>query len=408
MNESIESAVPAGTPAGRTPATRQAGLAQLAAFMDQGLDQYSQARHEDPGPGVPTGVSLLSRWIRPRLLLDGEVAAAALTKSASAGRAAFLDQLCWRTYWKAFLEYHPSVWTQFLARAGQPPTGEPGRQFDRAREGRTGIDAFDGWLAELQATGHLHNQARLGFASIWIHTLRLPWEAGAALFLQHLLDGDPASNTLSWRWVAGLHTAGKAYVTSAQIIHHCSVGRYAPAGLATEPYLSGTTAVDSQLPASTHALPQEPFALLLTPEDVHPESLPLPATGPTGVATLSPGSPLPEAPAVAQFRRDALADGVSRVQARFGHQAVAIEDGGDLVDYARTLGVRYLVVAQPYTGPVRAALDAVTGDLAAAGVLLVPVRREWDAVALRDRPTGFFRFRKRLPERVATIGDTRA
>ena len=50
------------------------------------------------------------------------------------------------------------------------------------------------------------------FASIWIFTLNLPWQLGADFFMQHLLDGDPASNTLSWRWVAGIQTKGKNYL----------------------------------------------------------------------------------------------------------------------------------------------------------------------------------------------------
>jgi hypothetical protein len=52
------------------------------------------------------------------------------------------------------------------------------------------------------------------FASIWIFTLELPWQLGAELFLQHLYDGDAASNTLSWRWVAGIQTQGKHYLAS--------------------------------------------------------------------------------------------------------------------------------------------------------------------------------------------------
>ena len=50
------------------------------------------------------------------------------------------------------------------------------------------------------------------FASIWIFTLKLPWQLGADFFMQNLLDGDPASNTLSWRWSAGIHTKGKNYI----------------------------------------------------------------------------------------------------------------------------------------------------------------------------------------------------
>ncbi len=68
------------------------------------------------------------------------------------------------------------------------------------------------------ATGYLHNHARMWFASIWIFTLRLPWELGADFFLRHLLDGDPASNTLSWRWVGGMQTMGKTYLARADNI----------------------------------------------------------------------------------------------------------------------------------------------------------------------------------------------
>ena len=71
----------------------------------------------------------------------------------------------------------------------------------------------------------MHNHARLWFASIWIFTLKLPWELGAAFFLEHLHDGDPASNTLSWRWVAGLHTKGKNYVASADNIEKFTDGK---------------------------------------------------------------------------------------------------------------------------------------------------------------------------------------
>ena len=102
--------------------------------------------------------------------------------------------------------------------------------------GATGIDCFDAWARELVATGYLHNHARMWFASIWIFTLRLPWELGADFFLRHLIDGDPASNTLSWRWVAGLQTAGKTYLATAENIARFTGGRFAPQGLATRPW----------------------------------------------------------------------------------------------------------------------------------------------------------------------------
>ena len=80
---------------------------------------------------------------------------------------------------------------------------------------------------ELIETGYLHNHARMWYASIWIHTLKLPWTLGAAFFLTHLLDGDPASNTLSWRWVAGLHTPGKTYLARPDNIRKYTNNRFA-------------------------------------------------------------------------------------------------------------------------------------------------------------------------------------
>jgi deoxyribodipyrimidine photo-lyase len=72
------------------------------------------------------------------------------------------------------------------------------------------------------------------FASIWIFTLNLPWQLGAALFQKYLVDFDAASNTLSWRWVAGIQTAGKHYIARAENINKFTEGRYNPVGLLNE------------------------------------------------------------------------------------------------------------------------------------------------------------------------------
>ena len=72
------------------------------------------------------------------------------------------------------------------------------------------------------------------FASIWIFTLKLPWVLGADFFLCNLIDGDAASNTLSWRWVAGLHTKGKHYLARADNIERFTSGRFAPYGQLVE------------------------------------------------------------------------------------------------------------------------------------------------------------------------------
>ncbi len=118
------------------------------------------------------------------------------------------------------------------------------RAYRRAIEGKTGIDCFDAWVEELLETGYLHNHTRMWFASIWIFTLQLPWELGADFTYRHFVDGDPASNTLSWRWVGGLHTRGKTYLARPDNIAEHTGGRFRPKGLARE-----AIALDEPLPA---------------------------------------------------------------------------------------------------------------------------------------------------------------
>jgi hypothetical protein len=95
-----------------------------------------------------------------------------------------------------------------------------------AYNGDTGIDCFDDWVRELRETNYLHNHTRMWFASIWIFTLKLSWQSGAAFFLKHLNDGDAASNTLGWRWVAGIQTKGKHYLAKSWNIEKFTNGRY--------------------------------------------------------------------------------------------------------------------------------------------------------------------------------------
>ena len=102
----------------------------------------------------------------------------------------------------------------------------PERRFQQAVTGRTGIDCFDYWSTELQNTNYLHNHARMWFASIWIFTLGLPWQSGAKFFMEHLFDGDAASNTLGWRWVAGVQTVGKHYLARSDNIARYTNGRF--------------------------------------------------------------------------------------------------------------------------------------------------------------------------------------
>ena len=233
--------------------TRAAGLARLAAFTPLMGRAYAEGRNFDPGPGKPAHVSVLSPYIRHRLITEQEVVTAAIAAHSAEMADKFIQEVFWRSYWKGWLAQRPTVWAEYRMRVADalqnPPEG-----YAAAIAGRTGIACFDAWVTELIETGNLHNHARMWFASIWIFTLRLPWVLGADFFLRHLLDGDAASNTLSWRWVAGLHTKGKHYVARAENIARHTGGRFAPHGALNE----APTPLQEPDPPAPHPIPTLP------------------------------------------------------------------------------------------------------------------------------------------------------
>ncbi len=210
--------------------TRAAALDRLEAFVPHAA-RYAGRRNFDLGAGKHDGVSGLSPYIRTRLVTEEECTRAVLAKHSPCAAEKFLQEIAWRTYWKGWLEMRPEVWRCYLetlAEQNKTPS------YEAAVSGNTGIACFDHWVHELTATGYLHNHARMWLASIWIFTLKLPWQLGADFFLHHLLDADPATNTLSWRWVAGLHTPGKHYLARAENISKFTNGRFDPKGRLNE------------------------------------------------------------------------------------------------------------------------------------------------------------------------------
>ena len=99
-------------------------------------------------------------------------------------------------------------------RAGRPTSGSP-----PGRPGSTGYPYIDAGMRQLLAEGWMHNRVRMGVASFLIKDLHLPWQRGAAHFLEHLVDGDYASNNHGWQWVAGVRTAGLAVLPGLQPDH---------------------------------------------------------------------------------------------------------------------------------------------------------------------------------------------
>lgn len=364
--------------------TRDAGLDALGAFLEGPGAQYAYARNTDRGPGVRPTTSVLSPYLRRRLITEEEVVHAAIRAFGEEGADKFVSEVFWRTYFKGFLETHPEAWTGALAgrdAALARLERDPGlrRIYDQAMAGRTGIEGFDEWAIQLTEEGWMHNHARMWFASIWIFTLRLPWELGADFFMRHLLDGDPASNTLSWRWVAGLHTRGKHYLARRNNIRQYTQGRCDPAGLDED-----ALPLDEAKPPRERPVPKaEPrprgeVALLLHLDDLNPESLPL-----EGMTVVRIGGLVAHAEGASDRVRAAddaaMADALTRAGAHFGCPAAPVSDGW--------AGGSPVVSAWAPIGP---SADALPDGVAR-------IRRSWDERTWPLSTRGFFKVRQAIP-----------
>ena len=196
-------------------ASRAAALNKLNNFVEENLAEYSKLRNFDFGPEKRTNVSCLSPYITHGVINEREIIEKSLSKFSFSKNEKFIQEVLWRTYWKGWLELRPNVWTDYLIELNKIREDfKDNQNYKNAIEGKTNIECFNYWVNELKENNYLHNHTRMWFASIWIFTLELPWQLGAEFFMQHLYDGDAASNTLGWRWVAGVQTQGKHYLAS--------------------------------------------------------------------------------------------------------------------------------------------------------------------------------------------------
>ena len=203
--------------------SREGALKQLDAFINSELANYSFKRNFDLGPKDKSNVSCLSPYISHRLITEYEVAKSVLSKFPYQKVEKYIQEIFWRVYWKGWLELRPQVWTDFIEDLKGLKEDD---NYKKAINGETQIECFNDWVKELKENNYLHNHTRMWFASIWIFTLNLPWQKGAEFFMKHLYDGDAASNTLSWRWVAGLQTKGKHYVAQSWNISKFTNNKY--------------------------------------------------------------------------------------------------------------------------------------------------------------------------------------
>jgi len=208
-------------------ASRAKAVDQLNNFIEQNLSDYSKLRNFDFGPDNRSNISCLSPYITHGIINELEVIDKSLKKFSFAKNEKFIQEVLWRVYWKGWLELRPNVWTDYLQELEKVRNEfKDDQNYLNAIEGKTDIECFNQWVNELKENNYLHNHTRMWFASIWIFTLELPWQLGAEFFMKHLYDGDAASNTLGWKWVAGVQTQGKHYLASEWNINKFTNNRF--------------------------------------------------------------------------------------------------------------------------------------------------------------------------------------
>ncbi|HRF95570.1 MAG TPA: FAD-binding domain-containing protein [Aggregatilineales bacterium] len=150
-------------------------------------------------------VTYLSPYIRHGVISLAEVRDYALAQVNNPfDTEKFISELGWRDYWqRLYAQIGDAIWVDREPyKTGYHPSAYEDtlpKDIENATTGLACIDAFSNTLRE---TGYLHNHARMYLASYIVHHRKIKWQAGARWFLTHLLDGDPASNNLSWQWVA--------------------------------------------------------------------------------------------------------------------------------------------------------------------------------------------------------------
>ena len=385
--------------------TRDEALKQLEEFVPRMID-YAEDRNRVVAGH--TNVSRLSPAIRHRLISEDEVTSVALENYSFSKVEKFVQEVYWRSYWKSWLEMRPEVWSAYQRDLAEMNSGAR-RAAEKVLSGQSEIEIFDYFASELITTGYLHNHARMWFAAIWVHEFKLPWQLGADLFPQHLLDGDPASNTLSWRWVAGLHTAGKNYLARASNLEQYLAPEILNSHLGGLERLSHPKAA---FPPTHESAPSpNPVAevesgdslfdaasagLWLHEDDLKPEPELLERSVRVAVIT---SLDLHQTHGYASMRREWIMEAAKSTADRIGPKAEMIVSNDTalaLADWAESHGLNTVITYQPWVGPVRDKLPELKERLRNRGIALRLVRKPSDQVWVSLATAGFFGFWKKL------------
>ena len=392
--------------------SREEALVLLAAFLPKAGTSYTRNRNFDLGAGQHKHVSQLSAYIKRRIITEEDVLKKVLSAHSLNEAGKFIDEIFWRTYFKGWLESRPHIWMQYCADVHhlthelQTQSGLRDR-WAAACLGETGIDCFDAWAKELAETGYLHNHARMWFASIWVYTLQLPWQLGADFFLRHLLDGDAASNTLSWRWVVGLHSVGKTYLARAENIQRFTNGRFAPKGLAqVAPPLNDTasTMAPKIIDPPNPYLEGRKTGLLLHSDDLNTAHL-TQYSDCIASATYRPvdaGTMLVSSPKLLEFNNAALDAATKHWKPNLLNCCDVTTPEG-ILSWALENKLEQIVTPYAAVGNTSQMLEKCKHLLSNHDVQLTQAMREYDIISWPYATKGFFKFREKIPKILTSL-----
>ncbi len=196
-----------------------AGEAEAQDRLERFVATAIRAYNDDRNRMAMEGTSGLSPYLRFGMLSARQAAWAAMESEGRArdavarqGAETWLNELVWREFYAAILYHFPYVMhTAFRAELRQIPWRNDLEDFTAWREGRTGYPVVDAAMRQMNATGWMHNRARMIAASFLVKDLLVDWRWGELYFMQHLLDGDPAANNGGWQWTAGTGTDAAPY-----------------------------------------------------------------------------------------------------------------------------------------------------------------------------------------------------
>ena len=201
-----------------------------AAAARERLQAIQPAKYGRTRNFLDGAVTRLSPYIRHGVLTLDTVRNEALARAERPSQIEkFIQELGWRDYWQRVYRRHPErIWEDVEPyKTGFQADHYAAELPQDIATGSTGVACIDQFIATLLQTGYLHNHARMYLAAYVVHWRRIRWQAGARWFLHHLIDGDPASNNLSWQWVASTF-GGKPYIFNLD-----NVRKYADAGINT-------------------------------------------------------------------------------------------------------------------------------------------------------------------------------